>query len=152
MWHPQRHMEHTPPSEAEANLAVLSQRSDGLQLFAFLPGHTGSSTRLEIAGAIIAIAGEGPINLGTDSQSFRNKALHIHKLIQDQALPRRPWMLQCDGDLWQLYYQCAQAKTVAAITITKVKGHATNQMVQQGLSGLKTNRATMQLTQLQTKE
>ena len=133
VWHPHHNLADSPPSDTEANLAVLTQQDEGLQLYALLPGHTGSSTRVELAAAIIAIAKDGPVHLGTDSQSFRAKALNVHQMVRAGTQPRRPWMLQTDGDLWKLYHDCAQAKTVDAIAITKVKGHATDQMVQQGL-------------------
>ncbi len=41
--------------------------------------------------------------------------------------PRRPWSTQIDGDLWQTLYN-----TLKANGPTKVKGHATNAMVESG--------------------
>ena len=131
-WHPRRQMEEQGPSQAEANLAVLQQQQDGLKLFTHLLGYGGSSTRLEIAGAIVAFAANGPIHLGTDSKSFLTKALTIHMHINHHTLPKRPWALQKDGDLWKLYYQHVHAKGTIAINLSKVKGHATQQMVDDG--------------------
>ena len=71
--------------------------------------------------------------MGTDSQAFRDKALQLHQHIQQQTLPRRPWALQTDGDVWRVYFEHATAKQVGSIAITKVKGHATQNMVDQGL-------------------
>ena len=121
-------MANTPPSEAEANMAVLAQHTKGLQLFNHL-----SSTRFEIAGAIIATAADGPIHLGTDSQSFLTKAQLINNLITKQQTPRRPWPLHHDGDLWHLYHRHVIVKGPGSIKITKVKGHATQAMVDEGL-------------------
>ena len=131
-WHPNRQLENTGISEAEANLAVLGQEGSGLKLFTQISGYGGSSTRMEIAGAIIGIAAKGAVHLGTDSSSFMAKALNIHHHINQHTLPKRPWALQRDGDLWYMYYQHATAKTTTAITITKVKGHATDNMVDTG--------------------
>ena len=131
-WHPGRQLHTKGPSEAEANLAVLSQQGDGLKLYTHLLGYGGSSTRLEIAGAIVTFAADGPIHLGTDSKSFLTKALAIHHHIHNHTMPKRPWALQKDGDLWHLYYQHVKAKGTNSIAITKVKGHATQAMVDDG--------------------
>ena len=37
-----------------------------------------------------------------------------------------------DGDLWQLFDRTVASKTPNAITMTKVKGHATMEMVDKG--------------------
>ena len=60
------------------------------------------------------------------------KALTIHHHINQHTLPKRPWPIQRDGDMWRMYFQHATAKTISAIAITKVKGHATANMVETG--------------------
>ena len=131
-WHPQRQLDDTGTTEAEANLAVLEQEASGLKLFTQIGGYGGSSTRMEIAGAIIGIAAKGAVHIGTDSSSFMRKAITLHHHINNHTTPKRPWPLQRDGDLWHLYFQHATAKSATAITITKVKGHATDNMVETG--------------------
>ena len=106
-WHPQRELAQRPASNSEANIGVFAQQAHGLKVITHLQGHTGSSTRLEIAAAILAVAADGPIHLATDSQSFRSKALHVHHLIQTHSSPQRPWALQRDGDLWKIYHDHA---------------------------------------------
>ncbi len=46
--------------------------------------------------------------------------------------PRRPWSTQIDGDLWQSLYNTLKAKGPGTFRATKVKGHATNAMVESG--------------------
>ena len=132
VWHPQRQLDNTGASEAEANLATLEQEASGLKLFTQMCGYGGSSTRMEIAGAIIGIAANGATHLGTDSSSFMRKALTLHQHINQHTLPKRPWPIQRDGDMWHMYFQHAAAKSVSAIAISKVKGHATDDMVEAG--------------------
>ena len=131
-WHPHRSFEHTGATEAEANIATFEQEPGGLKLFNHSPGYGGSSTRMEIQGAITALAAPGPTHMATDSQAFRSKALAIHRHVDAHTLPRKPWALQHDGDLWHLYHRFVKAKTTQAIDITKVKGHATQAMVEAG--------------------
>ena len=131
-WHPRRQLHEQGTSEAEANMAVVSQEAEGLKLFTHMNGYGGSSTRLEITGALLGMVADKAVHLGTDSSSFLKKALTIHNHIRSGTLPKRPWPLQKDGDMWHMYYRHAAAKTVDAIAITKVKGHATQSMVDTG--------------------
>ncbi len=61
-------------TQAERDLAHEVQYPCGLMLYTKIGGYTGSSTRTELAAAIIAIAANGPIHIGTDSQAFKDKA------------------------------------------------------------------------------
>ena len=45
---------------------------------------------------------------------------------------KRPWQLMKDGDLWRSFYQTVASKTPTAVRLTKVKGHATKDMVAEG--------------------
>ena len=45
---------------------------------------------------------------------------------------RQHWALQNDGDLWQQFWRQVQARGPHSIRITKVKGHATEEMVRSG--------------------
>ena len=131
-WYPCRDLEQTGASEAEANIATFEQELGGLKLYNHAPGYGGSSTRMEIQGAITALAAKGPTHMATDSQAFRSKALAIHRQVDAHSKPKKPWALQHDGDLWHLYHRFVSAKTTQAIDITKVKGHATTDMVASG--------------------
>ena len=80
----------------------------------------------------MAIASPHSAHIGTDSAAFLRKANTLHQLIEQGKAPKRPWALQVDGDLWHTYWQHAKAKGTKAIKITKVKGHATSDMIKAG--------------------
>ena len=44
----------------------------------------------------------------------------------------KPFMLQIDGDLWEVFWDTIVMKKPNAVDFTKVKGHATDDQVQQG--------------------
>ena len=58
------------------------------------------------------------------------KANWIHNMISHDLQPKRPWALHKDGDLWGTYHDHVKAKGVHAIKISKVKGHATQDMIE----------------------
>ena len=116
-------------AEAEAEIAEVDQQQDGLRLITYMQGFGGSSTRMELAAAIIALGARLPVHIGTDSQSFMTKANNVHDMIRRGRPPRRPWDTQYDGDLWRIYHDHAKKKGVTALNITKVKGHATQRMI-----------------------
>ena len=45
---------------------------------------------------------------------------------------KRPFSLQGDGDLWECFWKAVMARNPYTIKITKVKGHATDEMVADG--------------------
>ncbi len=61
-----------------------------------------------------------------------DKALFLQNLMKLGRKPRRAWSTQKDGDLWQIFWETLEQKGCGAMAITKVKGHATDEMVQQG--------------------
>ena len=101
---------------------------------------------MELAAGILALGASRAAHIGTDSAAFMQKAIRVHGLIDGDRQPRRPWSLQRDGDLWQAYWQHAKAKGTHAIRLTKVKGHTTEAMVDQGKSPISTDKATTQQT------
>ena len=46
---------------------------------------------------------------------------------------RKPWGLQADGDLWEQAWEAVLQRGPAAQRLSKVKGHATAQQVEEGL-------------------
>ena len=104
----------------------------GLGLLASIPGFACSSTRAELVGAIVAMVSSGPVHIGTDSQSMMTKALAIQHHLRHHTRPRRPISLQPDSDLWTMFHHHMAAKSVDSVTFTKLKGHATPDMVAQG--------------------
>ncbi len=53
-------------------------------------------------------------------------------MANNNRQPRRPWNTQIDGDLWQSLYNTLKAKGPGTFRATKVKGHATDAMVESG--------------------
>lgn len=126
-----------PLSEGETDIGVPTQEEDGLGIAVALVGFGGSSTRSEIAGGIIAIAADGPVHIGTDSQSFRDKATKLIDMVERGRKPKRPWSTQKDGDLWIMLHEMVRQKGCESIKITKVKGHATDVNVEDGKVDIK---------------
>ncbi len=119
-------------SQAEKDLAFCKQYPTGLMLYTPIGGFTGSSTRTELAAAIIALCANGPIHIGTDSQAFLDRAQWILTQMRKGKQHRTNWQTTSDGDLWQHFEEAAKAKGWKSIRITKVKGHATHQQVAEG--------------------
>ncbi len=119
-------------SPAEKDLAHWSQHSDGLMLYTPIGGYTGSSTRTELAAAIIALAANGPVHIGTDSQVFHDKALLILGHLRKGKPHKINWQLASDGDLWHHFEEAAKAKAYRSIRITKVRGHVKQSQVDDG--------------------
>ena len=64
----------------------------------------------------------------TDSMAYLLKANQIIK----GKMSRTPLNILPDGDLWQWFARIVEAKGPEAVRLTKVKGHATDQMVSMG--------------------
>jgi len=124
-----------PPSDPELEMATLTQRCTGVQVYTPLGGFAGSSTRTEIAAGILAISANGPIHIGSDSKAFVDRASKILKDIRrGRAQPRKPWNLMSDGDMWEHFHAVACHKGANAIALTWVKGHATNEHIEKGIT------------------
>ncbi len=130
LWWPLRDATHISPAEFE--LASWEEEQGGLKMCTALPGFGGSSTRTELCAGILALASDNPVNVGTDSKAFMDKARYVIDLVAKGQQPRRPWGSHRDGDLWAIFHQFAIAKGHEAIRVTKVKGHATSVMAEKG--------------------
>ena len=60
-----------------------------------------SCLRAELQAGIPAISADGPVHIATDSMSFKLKADRI--LAGECLTARRPWAIQPDGDLWDIF-------------------------------------------------
>ena len=131
---PDRDFNEHPLEEQEARYMVSEQQQHGVAMWGVFAALRGSSTRCEIATAIIAILSERPVHVGTDSlalvkkgtvilehQQQRNKTKlkeqdgtlilggatsHLHR----ESPWKQRWQLMKDGDLWQVFYQSAAEK------------------------------------------
>jgi ribonuclease HI len=121
-------------SEAELEFAEVQRDPDGVRLCTSIGGYAGSSTRTELAAGILAVCSHGPVHIGSDSLAFVTKANLLLQLLQQGHKPHKNWLLASDGDLWHQFQRVATAKGPASIKITWVKGHATEQHVQEGIT------------------
>ena len=69
-----------------------------------------------------------PTHQATDSMAYLLKA---SKILQG-GNPRKPFNIIPDGDLWEWFAKIVKAKGAEAVRFTKVKGHATDEIVNQG--------------------
>ena len=113
-------------------MAYQDEEENGLRMYSCLPGYGSSSTRAEIGAGILAIAAEGATHIGSDSQAFVSRATAIAKMVKNGKEPRRPWSTQKNGDLWQVFHNTLKMKGPDSFKATKVKGHATQEMVEGG--------------------
>ena len=63
-------------SEAEHDLAYvhIDPNGQGIGFYTKIGGYAGSSTRTELAAAILAISAHGPVHFASDSQAMVKKA------------------------------------------------------------------------------
>jgi hypothetical protein len=140
IWWPGRQLEEKPLSWAEKEFShpcvcpawLDRQPQDGTMLVGALTGQRCSSTRTELAAGILAIHAPGAVHQGTDSMAYTVRARRI--LQGEDLTKRKPWSIQRDGDLWEVFEASANAKGRESIVITKVKAHATDAMVREGIT------------------
>ena len=120
-------------SKHESDDPRMNWETHGVGLFISYAGLYGSSTRQEIIGATIAIMSRGPVHIGIDSYACLKRMWEFLSGGYMETLPRVPWNLLKDGDLWEIFHTAAHVKGVHAIKATKLKAHATNQDVDDGV-------------------
>ena len=115
-----------------------------------------SSTRCELAAAIIAVLGPQPVNIGIDNATVVLKGNEIiqherrrekeerictkgrrmfggtKSRLHRQTPYKQKWALMKDGDSWENFAELVRERGPESVVITKVKGHATQQMVDEG--------------------
>ena len=127
VWWPDRNLTQDPLNEIERNLVAMVSNK-GVMLSTALLGHRASSTRAELGAGIAAMLADKPTHQATDSMAYLLKA----KSILKGEKPRKPYNIIPDGDLWDWFARLVQAKGPEAVQLSKVKGHATDEMVNQG--------------------
>ncbi len=76
----------------------------------------------------------GPVHIANDSKVFVDGALEILRKLRLGLPDSTNWKLVGDGDLWEHFFLAAKAKGPLAINLTWVKGHATAQHVEEGIT------------------
>ena len=110
-------------------------------------GQTGTSTRHELMAWIAVLAKPIRTMFATDSAAMlirakqliqkaeqREEARSKGKPVKSGCPFKKPWRLQTDGDLWEVAWQAIHTRGLANQDLRKVKGHATEEDVQQGRS------------------
>jgi ribonuclease HI len=121
-------------SPVEDDFAFVTEAKDGVRLCTKIGGYAGSSTRTELAAAILAMCANGPVHLASDSAAFVNKANAIAEMVKVGKKPKRHFNLTSDGDLWGQFYEALLCKGAGSVRFTWVKGHATQQHVDSGIT------------------
>ena len=132
--------------------------NDGTAKWAAFSGGGNSSTRCELAAITMAIQRPYPTHIATDSKATLDRANRVirhherkkelERLKQTEGRKRlggelsslhfdKPWKkptrFMKNGDLWDHLNEAIRQKGASAVRLTKVKAHATQEMVQQGL-------------------
>ncbi len=82
-----------------------------------------------MAAAIIAVLANGPVHIGSDSQTFVDKANYLLLCLRMRKPHNIVWRTSSDGDLWDHFEKAIIAKGPKSIRITKVKGYVTQKQV-----------------------
>ena len=104
--------------------------SNGIVTAGVLAGRLGSSTRAELAVGLAALAKPFPVHFGTDSRAFSDTASLT--LAAPEQWPRRPYALQRDGDLWQLFHEGLVARGPNSFKVSWHKAHASLDAIYSG--------------------
>ena len=94
-------------------------------------------------GLITAMLLPMPIHIGIDNstvvqnfhklQKFAEEQLSVGGALRSGLHPlRKPWQLVTDGDLWKVAWNILMQRGTTTVKVTKVKGHATEQHVEEG--------------------
>ena len=100
-------------------------RSGGLAM-----GPACSSARQEAIALYAGLAVQQPMHFGIDNAAVVQRASH---LLKGRRAKTKPWGLQDDGDVWSQIARIITGLRTKHYRISKLKGHATEQHVAQGL-------------------
>ena len=114
------HLELLPP---DGNLGL-----ERCVLFDSVHGPLQSVQRAELWGVILALQCSCAVHLGVDNL---NVVRHVSRIL-DGRVGRRPFELTVDGDLLTIIEHVVIQRDVESVRISKVKGHADDDMVAGG--------------------
>ena len=153
---PTRSLEYIPLTATEKKFMRHRTDEQGYTAWNVYNDLQNSSTRTEIGAALMAMQPKTEINVGIDNKATVNIGNTIikHQIRRQDAKLReengglrlggsistlhrespfkRIWALMKNGDLWSFFAKSTLAKGPQAIRLTKVKGHATQMMVDEG--------------------
>ena len=137
--HVNRDLEEFPLNDIEqayAECEIEENRSYGtlVKLKMCLRGRGISSTRAELAAAILGLAAPRALHLASDSRAMLLKLEYIVKSKRN-VWRARPWSITRDGDLWQLQEHVLRWRRGSQSTkVSWVKGHASDAHIANGIS------------------
>ena len=105
---------------------------DGIELSNIHRYPSPSSTRLELCAAIHALYNPMAVHVGIDNLAVVRR-LQI-MLKPTYAPSQKPWGIIKECDLWEHAERLCISRPSNATTVSKVKGHATEQDVADGVS------------------
>ena len=157
VWWPNRKIETMPLETAEIDYMFSEETDFGVRGWNTFNNLKNSSTRTEIGASLLAMIPGKAANIGIDSLStiIKGTAIIDHTRRRNEAKLRdeegalllggevtplhrespwkKCWQLMKDGDLWGKFMETVKAKNPKAVKLTKVKGHATEEMVESNL-------------------
>ena len=92
------------------------------------PGPVQSVQRAELWGVVLALQAARPVHLGVDNA---NVVGHVGRILAGKK-PSRPFQILLDGDLLLLIRMLISARGEGSTSISKVKGHADDDLVRRG--------------------
>ena len=137
--HVRRNLEHCPLNGIEQAYSDSEVEEHALygtlvKLKICLPGRGISSTRAELAAAILGLVAPRALHLASDSRAMLHKLESILKSKRN-LWNARPWDITKDGDLWQLLEHVLRWRESGYSTIASwVKGHAGESHIANGIT------------------
>jgi len=139
----------------EGRIAEYKECEGGLMLWCTFNSSLNSSTRCELAAAIVALLAPRPANIAIDNATVVRKGNEIidharrkeeeersrdsrmilggsKSGLHRESPYKKKWSQIKDGDLWELFANLVKQRGPKSVRITKVKGHATKEMVEEG--------------------
>ena len=110
-------------SDDQGNQAVASCRE-----YCSVPGPLQTVQRAELWGVILALQASCGVHLGVDNL---NVVRHVGRMLDDN-LGTQPFQVIPDGDLLCLVHHMLLLQGLDTVKVTKVKGHASEDMVVDG--------------------
>ena len=130
--------------------------SSGTMTWCPFNSRLNSSTRTELGAAILTLLAPIAAHIGIDNAAVVKTGGQIIEHLRRRAKERwfddeakrklgsrasslhKPtpfkerWAMMKNGDLWEVFAKIVQRRGPESVTISKVKGHATDEMVQEG--------------------